>query len=146
MNDKFTLLDCDSDVLSCFEQTFKLGNFRKRVNQEFSHKLSQYTQNNNLGLFSFSIENIPIHSSNINWESTTIDCEILRLGYQSWQRGKLRIQVNLERIDVPQYNSRHTTKKVEIQQIVLEFCPDEPEVNSIESPLDDIRQMMNGNS
>jgi hypothetical protein len=57
-----------------------------------------------------------------------LDSEVLRVGKKAWQKGKIRINV------------------------FVEFCPDEPEVeetapsNEIpqpESPLDDIRQMMN---
>mgnify|MGYP000518823907 CR=1 FL=1 len=67
------------------------------------------------------------------WFEDSINCEILRLGGKNWQKGKVRIKVTLE------------------------FCPDEPEIeeilgnnqseiNQTESPLDDIRQMMHGNS
>jgi len=48
-------------------------------------------------------------------------CEILQPG-KNWQEGKLRIKVTLE------------------------FCPDEPEIEEIkepESPLDDLRRMIN---
>ncbi len=57
-----------------------------------------------------------------------IDCEALRFGQKSWQKGKVRIKV------------------------LVEFSPDEPEVeatqasneiNEPESPLDDLRQMIN---
>lgn len=58
-----------------------------------------------------------------------IGCELLGPGYQSWQKGKLRII------------------------IAVEFCRDElveqiaasnqPEINQLELPLDDIRLMIN---
>jgi hypothetical protein len=59
-----------------------------------------------------------------------IDCEALRFGAKDWQKGKARIK------------------------ITVEFCPDEPEVEESpgsnepeisqpESPLDDIRRMIN---
>ncbi|OKH28445.1 KGK domain-containing protein [Chroogloeocystis siderophila] len=59
-----------------------------------------------------------------NWFGEGIDCKLLKPGAKSWQRGKVRI--------------------------TLEFCPEELEVkdnnesplNSDNSPLDDIRQMM----
>lgn len=57
-----------------------------------------------------------------------IDASILRIGSQGWKKGKIKFK------------------------ITLEFCPDEPEVeeitqisgseNNINSPLDDIRRMM----
>ena len=48
-----------------------------------------------------------------------VDGEVLKIGAKGWQKGKWRIRVSLE------------------------FCPDEPEISQPESPLDDIRQMMN---
>jgi len=48
-----------------------------------------------------------------------LDGEVLKIGAKGWQKGKLRIKVSLE------------------------FYPDEPEISEPESPLDDIRQMIN---
>ena len=45
--------------------------------------------------------------------------ELLKIGAKGWQKGKLRIKVSLE------------------------FYPDEPEISEPESPLDDLRQMIN---
>ncbi|MBW4665182.1 MAG: hypothetical protein KME01_13430 [Chroococcus sp. CMT-3BRIN-NPC107] len=70
------------------------------------------------------------YKKNWKWFSDGKDCEILSIGAKGWQKGKLRIK------------------------FTLEFCPDEPEVieitqskeienNQPESPLDDIRRMMN---
>ncbi len=68
-------------------------------------------------------------NENLNrWLGEGVDCETLKFGAKGWQKGKVRIRVSLE------------------------FCPDEPEVeetsasNEIaqpESPLDDLRQMIN---
>lgn len=66
------------------------------------------------------------------WFEEGTDCEILRLGAKGWQNGKVRIRVSLE------------------------FCPDEPaakempssnepEISPPESPLDDIRRMIENN-
>ncbi len=48
-----------------------------------------------------------------------VDGEVLRIGAKGWQKGKWRIKVSLE------------------------FYPDEPDISEPESPLDDIRQMIN---
>jgi hypothetical protein len=67
------------------------------------------------------------------WSGEGVACEILSPENNGWKKGKVRIKVTLE------------------------FCPDEPEVpetpvsnnpviNKSESPLDDIRQMMNEDS
>lgn len=74
---------------------------------------------------------IPGDSS--TWFSQGVACEILSPKNNGWRKGKVRIKVTLE------------------------FCPDEPEIeetdainkteiNQAKSPLDDIRQMVNGNS
>jgi len=69
-------------------------------------------------------------NNNRKWFSDGKNCEILSIGGGGWQKGNLRIK------------------------FTLEFCPDEPEVrqaiqsnelesNQSESPLDDIRRMIN---
>lgn len=50
-----------------------------------------------------------------------LDAEALKIGAKGWQKGKIRVRVTLE------------------------FEPDEPETNKPESPLDDLRRMMNEN-
>jgi hypothetical protein len=61
-----------------------------------------------------------------NWFSQGVPCEVLRLDAKGWRKGKVRL--------------------------AIEFLPDEPEVEEIpatneieqpESPLDDLRQMIN---
>lgn len=48
-----------------------------------------------------------------------LDSEILKIGAKGWQKGKLRIKVTIE------------------------FCPEQSEIPQAESPLDDLRQMLN---
>lgn len=71
-----------------------------------------------------------------NWLQDGVGCEILKRGAKDWQTGKVRIKISLE------------------------FCPDEPEIeetpasaqtettqtSQAESPLDDLRKMLNENS
>jgi hypothetical protein len=70
------------------------------------------------------------YQDNSKWLNEGKDCEILRIGSNGWQKGKMRIKV------------------------IVEFQPDEPEIPETqndrkpeivppESPLDDLRQMMN---
>jgi hypothetical protein len=56
------------------------------------------------------------------WLSEGVDCATLKFGSKGWQQGKVRIK------------------------LAIEFCPDEPEIAETtqpESPLDDLRQMIN---
>ncbi|MFB2882200.1 KGK domain-containing protein [Floridanema aerugineum] len=51
-----------------------------------------------------------------------LDAEVLKIGAKGWQKGKIRVRVTLE------------------------FEPEEPEIIETESPLDDLRRMMNNNT
>ncbi len=143
MEDKFSMQNCaDDDVLSFGSAMFKVDKLR----QEVSNLLNEYKLGEQLSK-SFSSQNLQINvgqgQANRNyaalyerWFGNGIDCEILRLGAEGWKKGKVRMKL----------------------QVSIEFCPDEPEVeetqaseaaqasNEIiqpESPLDDLRQMIN---
>ncbi len=62
-----------------------------------------------------------VHLAN-RWFVDGIDFELLGIGGKKWQKGKMRLK------------------------LTVEFCPDEPTADPLESPLDDIRQMLNGNA
>ncbi|MDJ0904189.1 MAG: KGK domain-containing protein [Xenococcus sp. MO_188.B8] len=55
------------------------------------------------------------------WFKDGEDCEILKAGSAGWQKGKMKLKIN----------------------VILEFIPDEPQP---ESPLDDIREEINQNN
>lgn len=109
----------DDDVLSFASgEMFKVGKFREALK-------SVCTEQNKVPYYLHTVLNekgIRI----VGGAPTTkamlehgIDGEVLRIGAKGWQKGKWRIKVSLE------------------------FSPDEPEISQPESPLDDIRQMMN---
>ena len=56
------------------------------------------------------------------WFEDGESCEILKAGASGWQKGRIKLKINL----------------------TLEFIPDEPEIEK--SPLDDVRQEINLNS
>jgi hypothetical protein len=56
------------------------------------------------------------------WLEDGESCEILKAGASGWQKGKIKLKVNL----------------------TLEFIPDEPAIEK--SPLDDVRQEINQNN
>lgn len=143
MEDKFSMQNCAADdVLSFGSAMFKVDKLRKEV----SNLLNEYKLGEQLSK-SFSSQNLQINvgqrsvsreyvASYERWFGDGIDCEILRLGAEGWKKGKVRMKL----------------------QVSIEFCPDEPEVeetqaseatqasNEItqpESPLDDLRQMIN---
>ncbi|MBD2387679.1 KGK domain-containing protein [Cylindrospermum sp. FACHB-282] len=119
MEDNLSLEKCgDDDVISFKDKLFKLGRFRDTVNhafiQEFGHTLNG----------TFEERNLPVPNTQ-ELLGDGLDCEVLKIASQGWQKGKLRIKVTLE------------------------FIPDEPEIEQEteitepESPLDDLRRMMN---
>jgi hypothetical protein len=138
MEDKFSMQNCATDdVLSFGSPMFKVDKLRQEVGKILDdHKLGEELNK------SFSSQNISInvggesrghrhyHTFYEKWFGDGIDCEILKLGAKGWQKGKVKIKL----------------------QVSIEFCPDEPEVeetpasNEIaqpQSPLDDLRQMIN---
>ncbi|MFB2898021.1 KGK domain-containing protein [Aerosakkonemataceae cyanobacterium BLCC-F50] len=169
MSNRFQLLDRDDDVLS-FEQDkmLKVGQLKEEIRQNFSQfaRDSFSYGRNHLRLENYSkLKLIYGLFNEINWQcspSEGIDCEVLRLGAQNWQKGKLKIQVvlkflspleqqPLQYVEAKKMDDKLREKNLTISEImdikvILEFCPDTPEIIEPESPLDDLRRMMNENS
>lgn len=106
----------DDDVMSFNDTLCKVRKFRSAVNHAFT---DPHRVKDSLS-FAFSEYSVPISASSLLNEG--IDCEVLNLGAKTWQKGKIKIKVTVE------------------------FCPNEPATIQLESPLDDIRQIVNGNS
>ncbi len=115
MEEKFSLQNCDEDdVLSFSEGMFKVGKFRDAVEYAFTDK------NKVEDSLYYALQEKRVATSNTKeLLGEGVDCEVLRIASKGWQKGKLRIKVSLE------------------------FYPDEPEISEPESPLDDLRQMIN---
>ncbi len=121
----------DNDVISFGNEMCKLGIFKQAVDRAFGRKVADVLIES---LESSQIKGIRIvecisngkrydyHDTNHIWFSEGKDCEILRIGAKGWEKGKLKIKVTLE------------------------FEPDEPEIKQPESPLDDLRQILNENN
>lgn len=139
MEDNSFLPDCgDDDVLQFRSEMLRVGKVRKAVQNAFDDEVAQTlsdslkSQGVNIAPES-QIINDEIHIFHWLWFREGIDCELLKIGAKGWQKGKVRIR------------------------LTLEFCPDDsevagtvasndPEIAPSESPLDDIRRMMNENS
>ena len=133
MEDNYSLQNYSADdVVSFGSAMFKVGQFRQAIGTALTGSL-QTTLNETLKAQGLQINtNIYLpntkHRSEQYWFREGINCEILKIGSKGWRKGKVRLRVSLE------------------------FCPDEPEIDETapsneipqpESPLDDIRQMMN---
>ena len=105
----------DDDVISfSADSLFKVFKFKEAVNSFVSGRLLQAMKEH---FHHIGIRGKFIDEFNIFRDGQ--NCEILNVGSNGWKKGKVRLKVTLE------------------------FIPDEPEINELESPLDDIRQTMN---
>ncbi len=136
MEDNYYLQDCtDDDVLSFGEDTYKIGKFKKAINGAFGNNLG-HQLNGQLGSYQgIKIDGSILAPKEVNepyarWFRDGIDCEILNLGSKSWKKGKVRIKVSVEFY-------------VEEQEDSEILKSDTLEISPPESPLDDLRQMMN---
>ncbi|MFH7028656.1 MAG: KGK domain-containing protein [Heteroscytonema crispum UTEX LB 1556] len=118
MSDELKPIKCnDDDVLASGDNTYKIGKFRKAVNESFNSSMG-YRLDSELESKGVRINT---QSSKI-WFTEGIDCEILNLGSKTWKKAKVKIKINVEFYTEEEEN---------------------PEIIEPESPLDDIRRMIN---
>lgn len=126
MNEEnFNLNNCgNDDVLSVKDKVFKFIQVRQAIQKAFDNKLSEELYNT---LNSYGIPIDPggylvgnkFYRQADRWFDEGIECEVLQPASKGWQKGKIKLKVTLE------------------------FIPDEPSINEPESPLDDLRRMIN---
>jgi len=145
MNNKFKLLECnDDDVVSFNGKLVKFPEFYTDLENEFRAKVNNIygkeDQRDGRGRRIYELTHISCGQCdltiNLSSPREGKECEILRLGSKSWEKGKVRTQAFIE------FFPTNTTQKAKIQ-FTIEFSPDEPEITEPESPLDDIRRMIN---
>ncbi|MGK7905527.1 MAG: KGK domain-containing protein [Hormoscilla sp.] len=105
----------DDTAVSLSDYSFKVSQLKEKL-------MEQAFSDNNLGYLVYQqIKMSGIDGSNYNnWFGDGLDAEILVPGAKVWQKGKMRLKVNVE----------------------VEFISDEPETTKPESPLDDLRQKL----
>ena len=114
MKENSYLPECgDDDVLAFNADLVKVGKFRDLV--KFAFNDPNQIPDTLFGL----LRTNGVYINPQDAFGKGLDGEILKIGAKGWQKGKLRIKVSLE------------------------FYPDEPEISEPESPLDDLRQMIN---
>ncbi|MEH2212704.1 KGK domain-containing protein [Nostoc sp.] len=137
MNNKFIALDCDDDVVLLQKDTFKVSRLKELVQEEIcrkweSHGAYDYSiQKANTSIYEFfkkiSVSQQILKIDEIKF-NLIVDCQILKISGNGWQKGKLKINIYVSNITKDKY------------KLSLEFCSDEPPES--ESPLDDIRKMI----
>jgi hypothetical protein len=134
MEEKFSLQNCnDNDVLAFGDDTFKISKFRRAVKGAFGNNLGNQLSSQLSSYHGIKIDGAILAPKGINepaarWFNNGIDCEILKLGSKSWQKGKVRIKVSVE---------------FYVEEDSEQVGSESSEIELPESPLDDLRQMMN---
>ncbi|MEH2047828.1 KGK domain-containing protein [Nostoc sp.] len=124
MEDGFKPIECnDGDVLDFGDNTYKVAKFKQAMNTSSNSTLESIL-NQELGRQGVRVKQSP----KVNWFQNGMDCEILTLGSQSWKKGKVKIKISVEfyveEEDVQITNSNNL------------------EITEPESPLDDLRRMI----
>jgi len=134
MNNKFTPLDCDEDIILIETDSFKVSRLKELVLKGIRQKKPWDFGNNitaDTNRFISYLQNFQIYDRYINIDEIKFQivqkCQLLKIGSKGWQTGKITIKMSI----FPNGNGKRP------DNVYLEFYPDEPE-----SPLDDIRKMI----
>jgi hypothetical protein len=134
MNAKFQDLECDTDILMIEKDTFTVERFKELMRQKLAKNFEEKIPNTGQIMIykllcDCSIGGLDLQVDKGQWTFPPegMICQILKIGSQGWQKGKLRIKASLN------CTYYHVNIKID-----CEFCPDEPA--EPESILDDIRQ------
>lgn len=127
MEDEFKQIECNNgDVLDFGDNTYKVAKFKQAIHTSSNSSL-ECTLNQELSRQQVKIKQS--QDANLNWFQKGIDCEILTLGSLSWKKGKVKMKISvefyIEAEDVQITNSKNS------------------EIAEPESPLDDLRRMIN---
>lgn len=142
MESKFKSLSCnDDDVLSYNGRLVKFSQFKQQLENELWQKVNYLLTKENDGCnskeriyelisTSFGYCNISVSLSSPEEGN---DCEILRLGATSWQKGKIRTQSSIDFFP----NEKDSTKIAKIE-FNLEFLSEEHQVQQPKLSFDDM--------
>jgi len=102
MNDKFQTLYCDTDILLIDKDTFTVERCKELMGQKLAKNLQQQIPNTHQRMvfklfYDCSIGGLDLKVYQGQWTFPPegMDCQILKIGSQGWQKGKLRIKASL---------------------------------------------------
>ncbi|MEM6752425.1 MAG: KGK domain-containing protein [Cyanobacteria bacterium P01_C01_bin.38] len=142
MESKFKSLSCnDDDVLSYNGSLVKFSQFKQQLENELWQKVNYLLTKENDGCNSkeriYELINTSFGYCNISISLSSPeegnDCEILRLGATSWQKGKIRTKSSIDFLP----NEKDSSKIAKIQ-FNLEFLSEEYEVKKPQLSFDDM--------
>ncbi|OCQ92217.1 hypothetical protein BCD67_04510 [Oscillatoriales cyanobacterium USR001] len=124
-NNQFKRLDCDTDLLLIEKDTFTVGRFKELLRIELQRIFSTrclpdgqsegksviYLCDKLLSGLKIGALNLSIRDMRCIFPREGINCQLLEIGSQGWQKGRIRMEMC-----IPNYH----------QSLILEFCPDEP--------------------
>lgn len=142
MKSKFKSLSCnDDDVLSYNGSLVKFSQFKQQLENELWQKVNYLLTKENNGCNSkeriYELINTSFGYCNISVTLSSPeegnDCEILRLGATSWQKGKIRTATSIDFFP----NEKDSTKIAKIE-FNLEFLSEEYQVKQPKLSFDDM--------
>ncbi len=134
MEENFCLQNCDEDdVLSFGDDTFKVSKFKRAVKGAFGNSLGSQLYSQLNSYHGIKIDGAILAPKGVDepyarWFNDGIDCEILQIGSKGWQKGKVRIKLSVE---------------FYVEEDSEQLVSEPSEISQPESPLDDLRQMIN---
>ena len=140
---QFELLNDDAAILMINRDTFTVARFKELVSQKLHQKLVQNPGNNQRNFASNFWRDLLINEEAVNISMKDIQftfptegmtCQLLNLNTKEWDLGKLRIFADVKITA----NGGHFSAK--INELKLEFAPDEPPPSDIETSLDEFRK------
>ncbi|MCW5314616.1 KGK family protein [Nostoc sp. KVJ3] len=122
--DEFKQIECnDGDVLDFGDNIYKVAKLKQAIDTSYNSHLVNILNEE------LRRKGVDINNSLVNLFQTGTDCEILTLGSQSWKKGKVKIKISVEfyveEEDLQITNSNNS------------------QITEPESPLDDLRRMIN---
>ncbi|AFZ01911.1 KGK domain-containing protein [Calothrix sp. PCC 6303] len=147
MENQFKILEChDDDVISFDQELLKYKDFKNKLKNKFLCQIDYLFEKDsndqstterlfNLILTPFGKLNLSI---NLNSPLEGEKAEILRLGSNKWEKGKIRTKLVIEFL--PEGDTVYEGSEIRMS---IEFSPDEPEtICQSASPLDDLRRQI----
>lgn len=162
INKDCLIIEGDDHVLFLEKRTtLKVGTFKNNIKQELPKIIENFIALKTIKIA--DCDSISGEFDKIVWNSPPKNCEVLLLGKDSWQNGKLNTRVCLDFFDYIHIDDNNRINLTENQvfyetgartkyyryihiynyQIILEFFPEQLEIQASienESFLDDIRQ------
>ncbi|MEM9926118.1 MAG: KGK domain-containing protein [Cyanobacteria bacterium P01_D01_bin.50] len=142
MKSKFKPLSCnDDDVLSYNGSLLKFSQFKQQLEDELWQKVNNLLTKENESCNTreriYELINTSFRYCNISVSLSSPeeghDCEILRLGAKSWQKGKIRTHSSIDFFPC----EKDSTKIAKIQ-FNLEFLSEKKEIQQPKLSLDDM--------